>query len=188
MVALSKEEVVEVAKTLFMEHGYEAVGMRDIARAAGCHPVQVYRLKLAKSDILAEVIIDLNAKQIRQLPQMLGRVKGETAHAKTLAYLEELYRLDIQDLPIRSVGAAFGWMWSLDYEQRVFEQVLQLIGPVVAWMQEAGLDEIPARCTGIWSLYYLGFRHAVIHKGTADQCLTAIAPSLRFFLEPQNAK
>lgn len=187
MAALLKDEVIKVARALFMEHGYEAVGMRDIALAVGCHPVQVYRLKLAKSDILAEVIIDLNSRQIRQLPRLLKRVKGDTAYTKTLAYLRALYRLDIQHMPIRSVGAAFGWMWSLDYERRIVEQVRRLIDPIVGWMQEAALDEIPARCLGIWSLYYVGYRHAVIHKGSADDCVAAIAPSLRFFLEPQNA-
>lgn len=187
MASLLRDKVVKVAKDLFMKQGYDAIGMRDIALAAGCHPVQVYRLKLTKSDILAEVIIDLNAMQIQQLPELLKRVKGETAYAKTLTYLQEMYKLDISYLPIRSVGAAFGWMWSLDYERRIFEQVCHLIEPVVGWMQEEGLDDITARCMGIWSLYYVGYRHAVIHKGTADQCLAAIAPSLRFFLESQNA-
>ncbi len=177
-----KEQVLKAAKQLFMVRGYEAVGMREIAQAVGKTPVQVYRLKLSKSDILAELIIELNQEQIAQLPEISQRVKGVSLLERTSAYLNELYKLDIRNMPIRSVGAAFGWMWSLEQERRVFEQVMQLIQPVAGWMNEAGLDDIPARCVGIWALYYVGYRRAVVHGGTADDCLEAIKPSLRYFL------
>ncbi len=106
-----------------------------------------------------------------------------TLFDRTCSYLRELYSLDIRSLPIRSVGAAFGWLWSDRYERQVIEQVHQLIQPLIDWMEEAELDDIPARCLGIWSLYYVGYRHAVVQGGTADDCLAAIKPSLRYYLE-----
>lgn len=108
---------------------------------------------------------------------------GRTLFERTCSYLRELYMLDIQYLPIRSVGAVFGWMWSAACESRVIEQVHQLIKPLVDWMQKAGLADIPARCIGIWSLYYVGYRCAVIRGGNADNCIEEIKPSLRFYLE-----
>jgi AcrR family transcriptional regulator len=182
-----KEQVLKAARELFMEYSYEAVGMRDIARAVGRQPVQVYRLKLAKADILAELIIELNRDQISQLPEICQRITAPGLFERVCAYLRALYKLDIQYLPIRSVGAAFGWMWSAEYESRVLEQLHQLIKPVAGWMIEAGLGDIPARCLGIWSLYYVGYRHAVMQGGTADDCLAAIKPSLRYFLETPHA-
>jgi AcrR family transcriptional regulator len=178
-----KKQVLHAAKTLFMERGYELVGMRDIAEAVGKQPVQIYRLNLPKADILAELIIALNQEQIAQLPALCKRVRGRTAFERTCSYLCELYTLDIQYLPIRSVGAAFGWLWSAEYETRVIKQVQQLLKPMVDWMQEAKLDDIPARCLGIWSLYYVGYRLAVMQGGSADDCLAAIKPSLRFYFE-----
>lgn len=185
MAELLKEQVLAASRVLFMERGYEAVGMRDIARAVGRQPVQVYRLKLAKVDILAELIVELNQEQISKLPQLCLSVEGKTVFERTCSYLRELYVLDIHYLPIRSVGAAFGWLWSADYERRVIAQVHQLIKPIVDWMQEAQLEDIPARCRGIWSLYYVGYRHAVMNGGTADDCLAAIRPSLRFYMNQQ---
>lgn len=178
-----KQTVLAAARMLFMERGYEAVGMRDIAQAVGKQPVQIYRLNLSKADILAEVIIQLNQEQIQRLPELCAKVKGKTLFTRTCSYLRELYALDIQYLPIRAVGAAYGWMWSAAYEDRVVAQVHQLIKPLVDWMQEAKLNEIPARCIGIWSLYYVGYRQAVMHGGSADDCLASIKPSLRFYLE-----
>lgn len=169
-----------------MAHGYEAVGMRDIAKAVGRQPVQVYRLKLSKADILAELIIELNQEQIARIPDLLKRVRGKSAFTRSCSYLQELYKLDIQYLPIRSVGAAFGWMWSADHERRVIEQVHQLIKPLAEWMLHEELDDITARCIGIWSLYYVGYRNAVMQNASAKECTAAIKPSLRFFFEPSN--
>lgn len=73
-----RAQVLTASRQLFMSRGYENVGMRDIAAAVGQQPTQVYRLKLSKSDILAELILDLNNKQIAQLPKVLSKIKDES--------------------------------------------------------------------------------------------------------------
>lgn len=182
-----KQIVLAAAKELFLTRGYDAVGMRDIASAVGRQPVQIYRLNLAKPDILAELIIELNAEEIRQLPALLDRVRGESLSERVCSYFLELYRLDIAFLPIRSVGAAFGWMWNARYEQEIIGQVLQLLQPVAGWMAEAGLEGIEARGYGIWSVYYVGFRRAAIHGGSAEECIAEIRPTLEILLGKQAA-
>lgn len=181
-----KPLVLAAAKELFLTRGYDAVGMRDIASAVGRQPVQIYRLNLAKPDILAELIIELNVEEIRQLPALLDKVQGESLSERVCSYFLELYRLDIEFLPIRSVGAAFGWMWNARYEQEIIGQVLQLLQPVAGWMAEAGLEGIEARGYGIWSVYYVGFRGAAIHGGSAEDCIAEIRPTLEILLS-QNA-
>lgn len=181
-----KPLVLAAAKELFLTRGYDAVGMRDIASAVGRQPVQIYRLNLAKPDILAELIIELNAEEIRKLPALLDKVQGESLSERVCSYFLELYRLDIEFLPIRSVGAAFGWMWNARYEQEIIGQVLQLLQPVAGWMAEAGLEGIEARGYGIWSVYYVGFRRAAIHGGSAEDCIAEIRPTLEILLS-QNA-
>ncbi|MFZ2973723.1 MAG: helix-turn-helix domain-containing protein [Ferribacterium limneticum] len=177
-----KPLVLAAARELFLTRGYDAVGMREIAQAVGRQPVQIYRLNLSKSDILAELIIDLNAEEIRQLPELLARVQGDSLVERVCGYFLELYRLDIQFMPIRSVGAAFGWMWNAGYEHQIIGQVLQLLQPVAGWMQEAGLEGIEARGYGIWSVYYVGFRRAAIHGGSAEDCIAEIRPTLELLL------
>ena len=130
--------MLTAARELFLTRGYDAVGMREIAAAVDRQPVQIYRLNLSKTDILAELIIDLNDEQIAQIPNLCARVSGASLPEKVCGYLRELYALDIQYLPIRSVGAAFGWMWNKAYEERIIGQVMQLLQPVIGWMNEAG--------------------------------------------------
>ncbi|MBK9345787.1 MAG: TetR family transcriptional regulator [Burkholderiales bacterium] len=115
-----------------MQKGFEAVGMREIARTLGLQPTQVYRLKLSKTDILAEVIIELNTELIAQLPTVLKTIEGNTALERTCAYLLALYRFDIAHLPLRSVGAMYGWSWSDAYEGTVVAQVMHFWRPLLA--------------------------------------------------------
>jgi len=180
-----KRLVLTAARELFLNKGYDAVGMREIAHAVDREPIQIYRLKLAKPDILAELIIELNAEEIQRLPELLAKVTGESLFERVSSYFLELYRLDVHYQPIRSVGAAFGWMWDVRYEQQIVDQVLQLLQPVAGWMAEAGLDDIQARCYGIWSVYYVGYRHAVVRGGGAEDCLAAIRPTLAVLLRDQ---
>ena len=51
---LRLKQVVDIAHALFASRGYEQVGIREIAEAAGLNPMQVYRLGLDKQDLLAE--------------------------------------------------------------------------------------------------------------------------------------
>lgn len=177
-----RQRVLKVAKRLILKEGFDNVGMRDIAKELGLQPIQVYRLKLSKSDILAELIIELNNERIQNLPAMLATVKGSNAFERICAYLLELYESDIRYKPLSSVGAAFGWTWGGEYEKKIVGQVWQLIAPIASWMREKAMTSISARCYGAWSLYYVGYRRAVVHAGSATECLEEIRPSLEILL------
>jgi len=55
--------------------------------------------------------------------------------------------------------------------------------PIAQWMNEEGLDDVNSRCVGIFSLYYVGFRGAVINNFSAAECIAAIKPSLIYFVK-----
>lgn len=52
-----KEEIVDVAATLFAEHGYEAVSLLDIARAVGLSKTTLYHYFDSKDEILGTLIV-----------------------------------------------------------------------------------------------------------------------------------
>ncbi len=158
--------------------------MREIAQAVGLQPTQVYRLELSKTDILAEVILELNSELIDTLPVILETVRGNTTLERTCGYLLALYQFDIHYQPLRSVGAIYGWSWNGAYEAAVIEQVWQLLAPIAGWLQDGGYDDIPARCYAIWALYYVGYRRAVTKGANAEECLNEIRSSLAIVLRP----
>lgn len=174
-------EVVAVARRLFEERGYEEVGIREISTEAGMNPMQLYRLGLDKHDLLAEVILTLNADQIKSI-KPFSTVKFKSATDFVENYLLNLYKQDIAIKSIRKEGAAFGWKWSEKYEALIIEQLMQIIQPIVDALAHESYDNIQARCFGIWSLYYVGYRNAVMNSVDAKACLEAIKPSLKLLL------
>ena len=176
------ELVVRIAHEMFEREGYEHVGIRQICTAAGLSPMQLYRLGLDKKDLLAEVILRINQ-------QIIDRIKPFSAKGFKSAgdyigkYLLDLYRQDIAIKGIRAEGAAFGWKWSGKYEELIIQQIFKMIQPIADALAHDGYDEIQARCYAIWSLYYVGYRHAVMHDGDGDACLAQIRPSLALCLK-----
>ena len=171
------ERVVGIAHALFERDGYEQVGIRDICTMAGISPTQLYRLGLDKKDLLAEVILRVNQKIIDRIKPF--STKGfKSAQDYIDHYLLGLYEQDIAIKGIRAEGAAFGWKWSGKYEELIIQQIFRMIQPIADALQHDKYDEIQARCYAIWSLYYVGYRHAVMRNGDAAACLDQVRPSL----------
>lgn len=165
-----------------MEKGFPGVGMREITARAGLTPTQSYRLGLAKEDLLAEISIRLTDAILRSNTVKSSPNPGESLQDFVERYLLKLYKFDVQNIAIRRESAAYGWMWSDKYESRVIVQVLALLMPITKAMESHGLNNIAARGLCIWSLYYVGFRRAVVGGGTARQCLESIRESLSLAL------
>ena len=174
------ESIVTVAHRLFEKNGYEKVGMREISAAANKSPMQLYRLGLDKQDLLAEVILRVNAEQIKKIKPYLS---PKPSSKFIESYLLNLYEQDIAIKSIRKEGAAFGWKWSEKYEALIIEQLMQLIKPIADALAHESYNDIQARCFGIWSLYYVGYRNAVMNDADAKTCLEAIKPSLKLLLK-----
>jgi AcrR family transcriptional regulator len=176
------DSIVSIAHRLFEQSGYEHVGVREICQTAGLSPTQLYRLGVSKQDLLAEVILRVNQSQINSIkPFSTKGFKSARTYIET--YLLKLYQADIDIKGIRAEGAAFGWKWSGKYEALIIEQVFQLIKPIADALTHDRYDEIQARCYAIWSLYYVGYRHAVMNNGDARSCLDEIKPSLALCLK-----
>jgi AcrR family transcriptional regulator len=182
---LRTSRVIDIAHDLFMEKGFEAVGIRDICTIAEIKPVQLYRLGLDKKDLLAEVILRVNEDIIRKIKPFNPKEYTKLGAFDYLcSYLLFLYGEDIAIKSIRAEGAAFGWKWSAGYEQKIIVQVFELIKPIAEMLEHAGLADVQARCYAIWSLYYVGYRHAVMDGADAVACLAEIKPSLALLVKP----
>jgi AcrR family transcriptional regulator len=175
------ESIVEVAHRLFAKHGFEHVGMREISAHAKKSPMQLYRLGLDKQDLLAEVILRVNADQIKNIKPFVY-AKKISSHQFIEAYLLDLYEQDIAIKSIRKEGAAFGWKWSDRYETLMIQQLMEIIKPIADALVHDGYKDIEARCYCIWSLYYVGYRAAVMNDADAQTCLDGIKPSLNLIL------
>ena len=174
--------VIEIAHRLFASRGYENVGVREIAQEAGISPMQVYRLGIDKHDLLAEVILIVNQNLINSLIAF-----DSSLHKSAISFIENyllyLYKQDINIQSIRKEDAAFSWKWSKKYETLIAEQRMHILKPIANALAHFKYVEIEARCYAIWSLYYVGYRNAVMNNADANACLEAIRPSLAICLK-----
>ena len=74
---VTKQKMLNKARALFWSKGYNATSVRDIARAYGCEPANVYNFFSKKEDILYEVLLE-------EMEQIIDPIKAleedETTH------------------------------------------------------------------------------------------------------------
>jgi len=65
--SVAKKKILAVARNLFWEHGYSGVSMRDLAKAYGCRPANLYNYFSTKEAILFEVLLE-------EMEQIIGPI------------------------------------------------------------------------------------------------------------------
>lgn len=178
-----RNRILAVARRLFLDRGYDDVGMRDIARAAGISPALIYREGWTKADLLAELILELNAEQIAQIQDMPLPVDG-TPLERVLTILGRFYAFDIAQKHLRRLGAAYGWLWSSEQEARWISQINELLTPLRTILQAESLEPVEPRVVGIWAVYCASFRAAVFGDADFERCIENIRPTIALLVEP----
>ena len=178
-----REAAIALAKERFSERGYEAVSLQELATELAVPPAAMLRQELSKPDLLAEAIIALNDEQITWL-ESRPEATDESLPLKEAVerYLRRVYEFDIKHITLRRMGAAFGWLWAPKYEPRIWKQLFALTAPIDGILLREGFSDREPIIKILWSLYYAGFRHAVMHRAPEEACLAEIRPALKLIL------
>jgi TetR/AcrR family transcriptional regulator, cholesterol catabolism regulator len=68
-----KKKILALARQLFWQNGYSSVSMRDLARAYGCQPANLYNYFKTKESILFEVLLE----EMEQIVQPIAHLEHE---------------------------------------------------------------------------------------------------------------
>ena len=178
-----REAAIALAKERFSERGYEAVSLQELATELAVAPADLLRQELSKPDLLAETIIALNDEQIAWLSSRPEATDESLPLQEAVErYLRRVYEFDIEHITLRRMGAAFGWPWAPKYESRVWTQLFALTAPIDGILLREGFSDREPIIKTLWSLYYAGFRHAVMHRAPEAACLAEIRPALKLIL------
>jgi AcrR family transcriptional regulator len=134
--ALAKQQtrakVLQAARKLFSEEGYEGATIRDIAAAAGMSTGAVFANFSDKSDLFREIMFD----DIMHLAELMSEaaLKARTVDEALLKIFMAGYAFYKSQLPL--ARAAFSISWTCDEGQ-----VLRNIGPVQA-LNEVICDQL----------------------------------------------
>jgi len=89
---VTKRKMLNKARTLFWSKGYNATSVRDIARAYGCKPANIYNFFSKKEDILYEVLLE-------EMEQIINPIKAlesdDTTHPEVQLQLLIQSHLDV---------------------------------------------------------------------------------------------
>jgi AcrR family transcriptional regulator len=71
-----KKKILALARNLFWKNGYNSVSMRDLARAYGCQPANLYNYFKTKESILFEVLLEEMEQIIQPISHLEDQMDG----------------------------------------------------------------------------------------------------------------
>lgn len=75
--SVGKKKILTLARSLFWKNGYSGVSMRDLARAYGCQPANLYNHFKTKESILFEVLLEEMEQIIRPISHLKDEDNGD---------------------------------------------------------------------------------------------------------------
>ena len=134
----TRQKVLDAARALFAERGYEPATIRDIARGAGMSTGAVFANFQDKAELFEAVLTE----DLARLGETLrAAAAGEgTVRGRVLAALAAAYHGTLEQLPLVQAVVARSWFQPVAAEMRMREAI-QPVTAVVADAVQAGVRE-----------------------------------------------
>jgi len=189
--ALAKQHtrrlLLDAAKRLFNERGYEAATVRDIAAAAGLSTGAVFASFADKADLFGAVIMD----DFEALAAHLAAADHDevTTEASLLRLFSAVYAFQRDHLPLVRAAIGHSWLGHPEAEARMrigVGSILSLIGDLLrAGVARGELSpDLDIRLVNemIWESFLANYRHAIFETCEADALATRLAAQVRILL------
>ncbi|MDR3509980.1 MAG: TetR family transcriptional regulator [Caulobacteraceae bacterium] len=183
----TRERLLDAARRLFAERGYEAATVRDIANAADLSTGAVFASFSDKADLFNEVII---ADYQTLSEQMAGLdVQGLPAREALLILLGSAYESHLEQLGLIQAAISFSWQRDSDAERRN-RQGMKLILSLLAQVLRKGVERgelsetLDVRLTTemMWDSYLSNYRRAIFDDWNAEALSQRLAAQLDILL------
>ncbi|MDP3802632.1 TetR/AcrR family transcriptional regulator [Brevundimonas sp.] len=173
----TRQKVLEAARQLFAERGYEPATIRDIAKGAGMSTGAVFANFQDKAELFEAV---LSEDMLKLAETLKAAAASETSvRARLLAALTAGYHSSLELLPLVQAVVARSWFQPVAAEMRTRDAIKPLVSVVTDALQ-AGVREgelrqdADVRLLGdlIYDAYLSNYRRAA-YDGWTIQQLTA---------------
>ncbi len=169
----TREKVLDAAKQLFTERGYEAATVRDIASAAGMSTGAVFASFADKADLFNEVLIaDYQALAARMAEAAAGRA---TVDESLLELLSVGYAFELEQLPLLQAGVSVSWSRTPIVEKRNRQGLKPILGLISAVLRRSVAAgeltqniDVALVSETIWDIYLASYRRAVFDQWGLD--------------------
>jgi AcrR family transcriptional regulator len=161
----TREKVLQAAREMFIERGYEGATIRDIARAAGMSTGAVFASFTDKPELFDAILSEDFAALFD--PMRDAAATAPTAREALVAMFSAAYRAHTAQLPLIQAALAASWTRTPEAEQ-LRRESLRPLRALVMEVLERGVErgELTRRfdlrlvSDVLWDLYLAGYRPA----------------------------
>lgn len=137
----TRNRVLEAARALFSDPGYEKTTVKMIAEKAECATGSVFTTFVSKEAILTAIIADNYEAASTAFRNGAAAAQGQGVAEELKAALAEGFRLDYprRNLVVHQIAAS--WTWSIDFDERTrtsIQGAFGVIGDVIRAAVERG--------------------------------------------------
>jgi AcrR family transcriptional regulator len=176
----TRRRVLDAARRLFMERGYEAATIRDIASEAGLSTGAVFASFIDKTDLFNAVMAEDFQRQVEALRQ--AAKPGAKVEEGLLAVFEAGYRFHSAQLPLLQAAISLSWSHGLGGEfgdRPSFGLAMDalaemLTGGVERGELKASPEQVRLAAELLWDAYVANYRRALFDDWTADRLIERV--------------
>jgi AcrR family transcriptional regulator len=184
----TRRRVLDAARQLFMERGYEAATIRDIATHAGLSTGAVFASFVDKTDLFNTVMAEDFQRQVEHLRE------AATPHAKVadavLSVFEAGYRFHGAQLPLLQAAVSLSWSHGLGGEfgdRPSFGLAMDALSEMLSHGVETGElkgspDQIRLAAEVLWDGYVANYRRALFDDWNADRLVERMRGQIQLVL------
>jgi len=184
----TRRRVLDAARQLFMERGYEAATIRDIASQAGLSTGAVFASFVDKTDLFNAVMAEDFQRQVEAL-RGAGKPDAKVEDA-VLAVFEAGYRFHSAQLPLLQAAVSLSWSHGLGGEfgdRPSFNLAMDalsevLLGGVETGELKASPDQIRLAAEVLWEAYVGNYRRALYDDWSADRLIERVRQQIQLVL------
>lgn len=181
--ARTRARVLDAARVLFTERGYEAATIRDIARRAELSTGAVFANFEDKADLFEAVLLqdyEIVAERMRAAAAAPGDVS-----AKLLAVFAAGYEHHLENLPLLQAAVAQSWTRPLSHELKsrgALKILLGIVGEVLREGSATGQlrQELDVRLVVemLWDSYLANYRRAAFDSWSLETLRARLAEQI----------
>lgn len=183
----TREKVLQAARQLFTERGYEGATIRDIAKAAGMSTGAVFASFADKSELFGDI---LTADHAAMAQAMTAAVEGKTGvEDALLALFKAGYDFHYAQLPLFAAGVSVSRSWSEAAEQRnresirpIRDLILQQLRNGVERGELAERYDLRLVAGVLWDIFLRSYRKAVFDGWSSEDLLSTLRDQVRLVL------
>jgi AcrR family transcriptional regulator len=184
----TRRRVLDAARRLFMERGYEAATIRDIAAQADLSTGAVFASFIDKTDLFNAVMAEDFQRQVEALR---GASKpGSKVEDALLAVFEAGYRFHGAQLPLLQAAISLSWSHGLGGEfgdRPSFGLAMDALSDILtrgvaAGELKADSEEVRLAAELLWDAYVSNYRRALFDGWSIDRLIERIRQQVALIL------